>query len=40
MKTIPVYVERLCNGKPEWLRVDDWYYQAWNGCFCLIEDRP
>ncbi len=35
----PVYVERMVGGAVQDLRVDDWYWQAWNGCFCLIGDR-
>lgn len=35
----PFYVRRLIDGVEQTLRVDDWYWQAWNGCFCLIEDR-
>lgn len=35
----PVYVERMVGGVVQDLRVDDWYWQAWNGCFCRIEDR-
>ena len=35
----PFYVERMVGGVMQDLRVDDWYWQAWNGCFCRIEDR-
>lgn len=37
------YVERLVTEQNrtvnEWLLVNDWFYQAWVGCFCLISDR-
>ena len=35
----PFYVERMVGGVMQDLRVADWYWQAWNGCFCRIEDR-
>ena len=37
--TKPFYVERMVGGVMQDLRVADWYWQAWNGCFCRIEDR-
>ena len=35
----PAYVERGVAGRLEWLLIGDWYWQAWNGCFCRIEDK-
>lgn len=35
----PFYVERIVNNSIEWLLVDDWFYPAWNGCFCLVSDK-
>ena len=35
----PVYVERSVAGRSQWLKVDDWHWEAWNGCFCLITDK-
>lgn len=33
------YVERDVKDHKEWLRVKDWYFWSWSGCFCLLEDR-
>lgn len=35
----PAYVERGVAGQSQWLLISDWHWQAWNGCFCRIEDR-
>lgn len=35
----PFYIERCNCGNVQWLFVDEWYYEAWNGCFCLICDK-
>lgn len=37
---IPFYVERVVGGKVEVLKVDGWNYKEWNGCFCLLSDKP
>lgn len=35
----PFYVQRGVGGQLTDLRVFDWYYAAWPGCFCLISDK-
>ena len=37
---IPFYVERSVNGKIEFLKVDGWNYAEWDGCFCMLSDKP
>jgi len=34
------YVERLSNGRVEWLRIASGSYKEWLGCFCLLGDIP
>lgn len=39
MKLKPFYVQREVDGVLTDLLVDDWYFRAWPGCFCLISDK-